>query len=168
MEQDTNQEGEEDTVGGVSQLCRVCHRGRKGHDCPGVYQPVRQTIVTDLRRGKNPTNNTPLFGVVTRRRGQEEPVIKGVFAPYDQREMKGDFESMEQFVLRTTGRVATAEDWNYNCSVCDRSGSVMMCQGCNLVYHERCIVTKTLADGLMRNQEFLCPDCVQSLEAVVE
>ena len=95
-------------------------------------------------------------------------MIRGVFAPYDTRDMEGEFESFEQHVERTEGRKAEVDDWNSECEVCAKGGAVLLCQGCNLVYHERCIVTKTLASGLARNQEFLCPGCVQDLNVVEE
>ena len=153
-----------DADGGASQLCTRCHAGKKGHKCKGSYQPARQAVVNERRRGKDPTNLIPHFGLAMQKRGERAYTYRGVFAPFDLREMKGEIEKFEDFVLRTEGRKAMEEDWNEHCEVCNGTGGLTMCLGCNLVYHERCLVTKVISGGLKRNEELLCPDCTRGLE----
>lgn len=155
-----------DMDGGAMQLCKKCHAGRKGHKCKQKYQPARQAVVSERRRGKDPDNHVPIFGIAHRRRGQSQHTIHGVFAPFDLREMGGEFETFEHFVKRNTGRKATAKDWNHACEECNGTGGLIMCLGCNIVYHERCIVTKVVSEGLKRNEELVCPQCVQVLSEV--
>ena len=141
------------------QLCQKCHKGKKGHVCDGVYAPARQAVVNERRRGKDPDNRTPLFGIAHKKRG-EDYVIRGVFAPYDLRVMTGEFESFEEMVQRTEHRKARPDDWNDYCHVCEGKGGVTMCMGCNLVFHEKCLVLKTISEGLGRNEELVCPECI--------
>ena len=153
-----------DVDGGAMQLCKRCHNGRKGHKCKRVYAPARQAVVNERRRGKDPENHVPLFGIAHRRRNEEQHTIRGVFAPFDLREMEGAFESFTSFVKRTTGKKAKDKDWNYACEVCSKTGGLTMCMGCNLVYHERCLVTKVIDEGLKRNEELVCPTCIRELK----
>ena len=152
-----------DADGGASQLCGKCHAGRKGHHCSGRYQPARQAVVNERRRGKDPNNNVPFFGIAMRKRGGSEYTYRGVFAPYDLRVMEGEIEKFEDLVRRQEGREAKADDWNDYCESCNKKGGVVMCLGCNLVYHEKCLVTRMVEGGLKRNEELLCPGCVQEL-----
>ena len=152
-----------DADGGASQLCGKCHAGRKGHRCSGRYQPARQAVVNERRRGKDPDNNAPFFGIAMRKRGGGEYTYRGVFAPYDLRVMEGEIEKFEDLVRRQEGREAKADDWNDYCESCNKKGGVVMCLGCNLVYHEKCLVTRMVEGGLKRNEELLCPGCVQEL-----
>jgi len=134
-----------------------------GHKCTGHYTPVRQAVLNERRRGKDPDNHDAFFGIALRKRGTSEYVIRGVYAPYDLREMKGEFETFKDFVKREHGREAREDDWNGNCENCAGTGGLVMCMGCNLVYHERCIVTKVITGGLQRNEELVCPQCVKVL-----
>jgi len=152
-----------DADGGASQLCRKCHAGRRGHKCSGVYRPARQAEVMERRRGKNPSNNVPLFGIALKKRGSAGYEYRGVFAPYDLREMEGNFERFEQLVEQQEGRKARADDWNDFCEKCGKKGGLTMCLGCNLVFHERCLVSKVIDGGLKRNEELICPDCAKDM-----
>lgn len=152
-----------DADGGASQLCQKCHAGKRGHKCSGRYQPVRQAVVNERRRGKDPGNNKPHFGIAMKKRGSNEYTYRGVYAPFDLREMEGSVERFEDYVRSKEGREATADDWNDFCETCNKKGGVTMCLGCNLVYHEKCLVTRVVEGGLKRNEELLCPDCVQEL-----
>ncbi len=152
-----------DADGGATPLCSKCHAGRRGHKCNGTYQPVRQAVVNERRRGKDPENHVPHFGIALRKRGQNSYTIRGVFAPYDLRVMDGELEKFEDLVREKEGREAEVDDWNDYCEVCQKTGGVTMCLGCNLVFHERCLVTKIIAGGLRRNEELVCPDCVREM-----
>ena len=77
--------------------------------------------------------------------------------------MEGEFEPFNQFVFRTENREARVDDWNDYCEGCDGKGGLLMCMGCNLVYHERCVVAKVISGGLKRNEELVCPSCIQDL-----
>ena len=152
-----------DADGGASQLCSKCHRGKKGHVCSEEYRNTRQAVVNERRRGKDPSNTVPHFGIALRKRGEEHHTIRGVFAPYDLRVMEGEFETFEELVRRTEKRGAISSDWNDFCNVCNKQGGLTMCLGCNLVYHERCLVTRIIDGGLKRNEELVCPECVQEM-----
>lgn len=77
--------------------------------------------------------------------------------------MKGRFETFSEYVRKEQGREASEKDWNGNCETCAGTGGLLMCMGCNLVYHEKCIVTKIIKEGLKRNEELVCPQCVSVL-----
>ena len=70
--------------GGLLQLCRVCHQPRRGHICPGVYQPVRQTVVNRRRLGRAHAEAPPLFGILNMVE-RDTPTLYGVYARNDRR-----------------------------------------------------------------------------------
>ena len=98
-----------------------------------------------------------------RRRGGAGYEYRGVFAPFDLREMEGNFERFEELVERQEGRKARVEDWNDFCERCGKKGGLTMCLGCNLVFHERCLVSKVIDGGLKRNEELICPECAKDM-----
>uniref|UniRef100_A0A7S3JVH9 PHD-type domain-containing protein n=1 Tax=Aureoumbra lagunensis TaxID=44058 RepID=A0A7S3JVH9_9STRA len=54
-------------------------------------------------------------------------------------------ETFEQFVQSQEGRQPIADDWNDCCEYCNGSGKLILCGGCNVAAHVRCI-KKSLND----------------------
>jgi transposase InsO family protein len=140
---------------GMVQLCRVCHVPRRGHQCPRSYQPTRQTTVDRRRMGIAAADSLPKFGIIN-------PETQLAWAVYDQNDRRQiQSHNVTSWVSQCAVQGRTDDDiWAEECNVCTGKGKVMACYGCNLVFHGRCLVEKTLPRRSLRvEEELLCPQC---------
>ncbi len=143
---------------GTIPLCSICHQPRRGHRCTGRYIPARQSTTLQRRMGRADTGARPKFGIFY-------PATKkavAVFAARDLRSCDGTSIVSWEEEARTQGEEGN-HIWAEKCGECGRDGNVQVCFSCNLVYHERCLVRRTIKRGLNEDEELLCPHCVRDL-----
>ena len=152
-EEERKKEGED--VDGSLQLCTKCHVPKRGHKCTGTYQPARQSVVAQRRLGKATQEAKPLFGIV-RKDPIFGPQLITVHGKYDRRQPeKFTLKAWQEEGKETEGKRAD-HIWNDECEVCGTAGQLPCCYGCNVVYHERCLVRKTIPRGLRHEEDLLC------------
>jgi hypothetical protein len=143
---------------GIVHLCTICHQPRRGHVCTGSYTPVRQSTVSRRRMGLADVGDGPKFGIYD----AQSRRFEAVFASNDRRQVQGVLPTSWEAEARRRGQDGL-HVWAEKCADCGRDGNVQLCYSCNLVYHARCLVRKTIRRGLHDNEEMICPQCVQEL-----
>ena len=89
----------------------------------------------------------PVFGILD----TNTQVLHAIFGSHDMVKITGhDLQLWAE----------QAQAWNDACEVCDKSGNLLMCYGCNLTYHNRCLVHSTFGRPLEAHEELVCPACV--------
>ncbi len=148
---------------GTIPLCSICHQPRRGHKCTGRYIPTRQSTILQRRVGRADAGAQPRFGIFypnTKR-------ALAVFAPRDLRPCDGSAVTSWEEEARTQGEEGN-HIWAEKCGDCGRDGNVQVCFSCNMVYHERCLVRRTIKRGLKADEELLCPQCILNLLPIGE